>query len=52
MIRDVYGRKMLKLLGNVVDFFEVINGIFLEGFYKRLEEGNLDFSEFFIVKEG
>ena len=52
MIRDAYGRKMSKSLGNVIDPLEVINGISLEGLHKRLKEGNLDPKELTVAKKG
>ena len=39
MIHDAHGRKMSRSLGNVIDPLEVINGISLEGLYKRQEDG-------------
>ena len=42
MIRDKYGRKMSKSLGNVIDPLDVIHGITLECLHKTLEDGNLD----------
>lgn len=30
MVCDVYGRKMSKFFGNVIDFVDVIKGVFLE----------------------
>jgi valyl-tRNA synthetase len=41
MIRDKYGRKMSKALGNVIDPLEVINGCSLETLLKKIDEGNL-----------
>ena len=51
MIRDTHGQKMSKLLGNVIDPLDVINGITLEELLKRLEEGNLDPNELEIARE-
>jgi len=42
MVRDAFGRKMSKSLGNVVDPFFVIQGASLEELNKTLHEGNLD----------
>lgn len=52
MIRDKFGRKMSKSLGNVIDPLDVINGVTLEKLHKQLEEGNLDPKEINIAKEG
>lgn len=41
MVRDKYGRKMSKSLGNVVDPLEVIRGCTLEHLMKKIEDGNL-----------
>ena len=41
MVRDKYGRKMSKTLGNVVDPMEVINGIDLESLHEKIRQGNL-----------
>jgi valyl-tRNA synthetase len=41
MVRDKYGRKMSKSLGNVIDPLEVIYGCTLEDLIKKIEEGNL-----------
>lgn len=45
MIRDKYGRKMSKSLGNVIDPLEVINGSTLEAMLEKIRHGNLDASE-------
>lgn len=42
IIRDKYGRKMSKSLGNVVDPIEVIKGATLEELHEKLRHGNLD----------
>uniref|UniRef100_A0A4W4GRX5 Valine--tRNA ligase, mitochondrial n=1 Tax=Electrophorus electricus TaxID=8005 RepID=A0A4W4GRX5_ELEEL len=42
LVRDKYGRKMSKSLGNVVDPLDVISGVSLEGLQKKVMEGNLD----------
>ncbi|KAJ3144539.1 hypothetical protein HK101_002653 [Irineochytrium annulatum] len=52
MVRDAYGRKMSKSLGNVIDPLDVISGISLEALQKRLDEGNLDPKEIKKAKEG
>ena len=41
MVRDKYGRKMSKSLGNVIDPMEVINGIDLDSLHAKIREGNL-----------
>lgn len=41
MIRDKYGRKMSKSLGNVIDPLFVIEGITLEELHETLRAGNL-----------
>lgn len=45
MVRDKYGRKMSKSLGNVVDPLEVINGCGLEDLLRKIQEGNLPVKE-------
>lgn len=45
MVRDKFGRKMSKSLGNVVDPLDVINGISLQELAKKLLYGNLDPAE-------
>ncbi|KAL6282950.1 hypothetical protein ACE6H2_013879 [Prunus campanulata] len=52
MIRDAHGRKMSKSLGNVIDPFDVINGITLEGLLEKLLEGNLDTKEVAFSEQG
>lgn len=41
MVRDKFGRKMSKSLGNVIDPLEVIYGCQLEDLLKKIDEGNL-----------
>ena len=41
MVRDKYGRKMSKSLGNVIDPMEVISGCSLEVLAARVRDGNL-----------
>lgn len=48
MVRDKYGRKMSKSLGNVVDPLEVIHGCTLQALLEKLDAGNLPAKE--IVK--
>lgn len=45
MVRDKYGRKMSKSLGNVIDPLEVINGCTLEDLLSKIDEGNLPAKE-------
>ncbi|KAI9034393.1 tRNA synthetases class I-domain-containing protein [Hyaloraphidium curvatum] len=52
MVRDRYGRKMSKSLGNVVDPLDVIEGISLEALHQTLLGGNLDPREVEKAKEG
>ncbi|KAF6005062.1 hypothetical protein F1559_005033 [Cyanidiococcus yangmingshanensis] len=42
IVRDKYGRKMSKSLGNVIDPLEVIEGASLEQLHAKLLAGNLD----------
>ena len=42
MVRDKYGRKMSKSLGNVIDPMDVIHGIELEALHVKVREGNLN----------
>ena len=42
MVRDKYGRKMSKSLGNVIDPLEVIHGVSLDDLQAKLKSGNLD----------
>ena len=41
MVRDKYGRKMSKSLGNVIDPLEVINGCTLKSLIEKVESGNV-----------
>jgi len=52
MVRDKYGRKMSKSLGNVIDPLEVINGCQLSDLLKKIDEGNLPPKEVDKAKEG
>jgi hypothetical protein len=45
MVRDKYGRKMSKSLGNVIDPLEVINGCSLDDLLRKIDEGNLPAKE-------
>ena len=45
MVRDKYGRKMSKSLGNVIDPLEVINGCALTDLLAKIDEGNLPAKE-------
>ena len=42
MVRDKYGRKMSKSLGNVIDPLDVIYGISLADMIANISHGNLD----------
>jgi len=52
MVRDKFGRKMSKSLGNVIDPMEVINGCSLQSLLSKLEQGNLPEKEIKKAKEG
>lgn len=52
MIRDKFGRKMSKSLGNVVDPREIIDGATLEELIDKLNKGNLDPREVEKAKQG
>mmetsp|Transcript_10627 Transcript_10627/g.41279 ORF Transcript_10627/g.41279 Transcript_10627/m.41279 type:complete len:1065 (-) Transcript_10627:7-3201(-) len=52
MVRDKYGRKMSKSLGNVIDPLEVINGCPLAKLHAKLEAGNLPPKEVAKAKAG
>jgi len=52
MVRDKFGRKMSKSLGNVIDPMEVIQGCSLQNLLTKLEQGNLPEKEIKKAKEG
>lgn len=52
MVRDAYGRKMSKSLGNVIDPVDVIEGCTLEALQAQLDGGNLDANEVTLAKAG
>lgn len=52
MVRDKYGRKMSKSLGNVVDPLEIIAGCTLDDLFQKLENGNLPAKEVEKAKKG
>lgn len=52
MVRDKYGRKMSKSLGNIIDPIEVIEGCTLEELHQKLLSGNLDPREVEKAKQG
>ncbi len=49
MVRDKYGNKMSKSLGNVIDPLEVINGCTLDDLLQKIAEGNLAEKEVSII---
>ncbi|XP_031442520.1 valine--tRNA ligase, mitochondrial [Clupea harengus] len=51
LVRDKYGRKMSKSLGNVIDPVDVIHGISLERLQEKVQEGNLDPRESAVAME-
>ncbi|KAG5264593.1 hypothetical protein AALO_G00255910 [Alosa alosa] len=51
LVRDKYGRKMSKSLGNVVDPLDVIHGVSLERLQEKVKEGNLDPRESAVAME-
>jgi valyl-tRNA synthetase len=52
MVRDKYGRKMSKSLGNVIDPLEVIYGCSLDQLLLKIQEGNLPAKEVDKAKAG
>lgn len=52
MVRDKYGRKMSKSVGNVIDPLEVINGCTLEDLLSKIYQGNLPEKEVIKAVEG
>ncbi|XP_014845519.1 PREDICTED: valine--tRNA ligase, mitochondrial-like [Poecilia mexicana] len=42
LVRDKYGRKMSKSLGNVIDPLDVMHGASLQRLQEKVKEGNLD----------
>lgn len=52
MVRDAYGRKMSKSLGNIVDPIDVIEGITLQALSDKLEEYNLEPKELEKARKG
>ena len=52
MVRDKYGRKMSKSLGNVIDPLEVIHGCGLGKLLSKIDEGNLPMKEVEKAKQG
>uniref|UniRef100_A0A3Q2W9C7 Valine--tRNA ligase n=1 Tax=Haplochromis burtoni TaxID=8153 RepID=A0A3Q2W9C7_HAPBU len=51
LVRDKYGRKMSKSLGNVIDPLDVIHGVSLERLQGKVKEGNLDPREQLVAME-
>lgn len=52
IVRDAFGRKMSKSLGNVIDPIDVINGVTLEKLNADLRLGNLPEKEIAKAEEG
>mmetsp|Transcript_15795 Transcript_15795/g.28101 ORF Transcript_15795/g.28101 Transcript_15795/m.28101 type:complete len:1122 (+) Transcript_15795:177-3542(+) len=52
MVRDKYGRKMSKSLGNVLDPIQVMEGVTLSQLHETLQNGNLPEAEMAKAKEG
>ncbi len=50
MVRDKYGKKMSKALGNVIDPLEVRDGCSLEELLRKIDEGNLPKQEVILLK--
>jgi valyl-tRNA synthetase len=46
IIRDAHGRKMSKMLGNVIDPLDVMHGVSLENLQAQLKTSNLDPKEY------
>ncbi|XP_072226905.1 valine--tRNA ligase, mitochondrial isoform X2 [Leuresthes tenuis] len=51
LVRDKYGRKMSKSLGNVIDPLDVIHGVSLQRLQEKVKEGNLDPREQLVAME-
>lgn len=51
LVRDKYGRKMSKSLGNVIDPLDVIHGVSLQRLVEKVKEGNLDPREQLVAME-
>uniref|UniRef100_A0A665VAX5 Valine--tRNA ligase, mitochondrial n=1 Tax=Echeneis naucrates TaxID=173247 RepID=A0A665VAX5_ECHNA len=51
LVRDKYGRKMSKSLGNVIDPLDVIHGVSLEKLQQKVMEGNLHLREQHVAME-
>lgn len=46
IVRDAFGRKMSKSLGNVIDPLDVIEGCSLQNLIDKLSNGNIDPQEY------
>uniref|UniRef100_A0A1A8CTA0 Valine--tRNA ligase, mitochondrial n=1 Tax=Nothobranchius kadleci TaxID=1051664 RepID=A0A1A8CTA0_NOTKA len=51
LVRDKYGRKMSKSLGNVIDPLDFIHGVSLQRLQEKVKEGNLDPREHLVALE-
>ncbi|KAM6899585.1 valine--tRNA ligase, mitochondrial [Xenentodon cancila] len=51
LVRDKYGRKMSKSLGNVIDPLDIIHGVSLQGLEEKVKQGNLDPREQLVAME-
>ncbi|XP_017286196.1 valine--tRNA ligase, mitochondrial isoform X1 [Kryptolebias marmoratus] len=51
LVRDKYGRKMSKSLGNVIDPLDVIHGVSLQRLQEKVKEGNFDRREQLVAME-
>ena len=52
MVRDAYGRKMSKSLGNVIDPLDIVTGQTLEKLHNDLRLGNLPEKEILKAEDG
>ncbi|ESO94544.1 hypothetical protein LOTGIDRAFT_118105 [Lottia gigantea] len=52
ILKDAYGRKMSKSLGNVIDPMDVIQGVSLQQLIEKLKDSNLDEKEINKAEQG